>query len=135
MEVKEGEDPYVDKFEEQHLAKKQRVVKNKLQQVKNLVRCADAAVGPRCPPAHKYLVLGGCVQERADPEASRVPTGIPVDAENPKRKKGMKKAKSALRMAQHSTASMGKVRRLQPPRQRPRAPVPVVAPTAVRASS
>lgn len=46
VEVKEGENPYVDKFEEQQLAKKQRVLKNKMQQVKNLVRRSVAAGMP-----------------------------------------------------------------------------------------
>jgi regulator of ribosome biosynthesis len=85
VEIKAGDDPYKDPWTEEKQMKRQKVEKNKKQQVKNILR-AKGKSGTTDP--------------------SKIP-GIPVDIKGEK-KRGKEGVRRALQLAQYSTASMGR---------------------------
>ena len=97
IELEEGDDPTVDKFQEKRREKKLRVLKNKEAQLKNLQGGARAAAKNR---------------------AAMMPSGIPTDINSgggssstrngQSEGRGKKRTGEALRSAQISTASFGR---------------------------
>mmetsp|Transcript_27878 Transcript_27878/g.28147 ORF Transcript_27878/g.28147 Transcript_27878/m.28147 type:complete len:348 (+) Transcript_27878:233-1276(+) len=88
VEVKDGQDPYANPWEENRKTKKERVQKNMNQQIKNMSRGKD-----------------GKIIKTYDP--SSVP-GIPLELTGEGKRRGKEGLKTALQLVQHSTASMGR---------------------------
>lgn len=83
QEVKAGDDPYADPWTAKRQEKRARVAKNETNRERNQLRARGGA------------------------PASAPRAGIPVDLEGSE-KRGKARTKTALGLAQHSTASMGK---------------------------
>lgn len=90
VEIKPGDDPFADPWAEDRKNKKERIDKNKKNQMKNVARSQKGK--------EKKGSEGGF-----DP--SKMP-GIPVDLSN--KKKGKAGVRNTLQLVQHSTASMGR---------------------------
>lgn len=58
VQVKQGHDPFEDPFEKAKMEKKQRVLKNKLQQIRNLERASKEEAPPPGIPGQLSLAEG-----------------------------------------------------------------------------
>lgn len=94
VEIKPGDDPYADPWAEDRKQKKARVDKNTQQRVKNQARALKIKGKGKAAGVTSY-----------SPEA--VP-GIPLELTGKQAKRGKGGVKSALKLAQVSTASMGR---------------------------
>ena len=124
VEVKDGQDPYADPWAAARQDKKARVDKNEKHRQRNIERLAvgkgrgKKGKGPQAygknlkPFRTPFVNIYWCLLV-VDPAA--VP-GIPVSLDGPSvasdpgagRKRGKQGVRSALQLAQHSTASMGR---------------------------
>jgi len=97
VEVKPGDDPYADPWSEEKKSKKERVEKNQKNQIKNEFRAQKSK--------------GGNKSASFDPVKT---PGIPLDMNTTQNKRGKAGVKSALKLAQVSTASMGRFDNYRP---------------------
>jgi regulator of ribosome biosynthesis len=141
MEVKPGDDPYLDPWEKQRDAKKARVDKNVEQRMRNVERSGGLAKGSTTRTL-KHIAKAR-ESGRSGGEMDRnVPAGVPVDLKPVGKKgngalnvtgasavtstkvlRGKESTLSALRASQRSTASLGnfdKMREGEPERKAPK---------------
>lgn len=100
VEVKAGDDPYADPWEEARRRKKERVSKNEKQRIRNIERL-EVGKG-RGKKGKKGEVLSS---SSFDPSEA---AGIPLDMVKKNGKRGKEGVRQALQLAQHSTASLGR---------------------------
>lgn len=95
IEVRDTEDPYVDKFEERRVLKKQRILKNKAQEVANIERTRRAVHKGRRAP------FGSA-------DISTMVTSNVGQSSRAKYGKGAAGTAAMIKATQRSTASMGR---------------------------